>query len=90
MDWSNPRFEEQLRQVEDILDDLQLSEKPRLLVFNKSDLIPALKEQDILAFMKARQAARTYGAITISARNPQSLAPLLDELERRFWPEDDG
>lgn len=90
VDWSNPRFEEQLRQVEDILEDLQLSEKPRLLVFNKSDMMPALKEQDILAFMKARQTARTYGAITISARNPETLAPLLDELERRFWPEEDS
>ncbi len=90
VDWSNPRFEEQLRQVEDILDDLQLSEKPRLLVFNKSDLMPALKEQDVLAFMKARQAARTYGAITISARDPETLGPLLDELERRFWPEETG
>jgi GTPase len=86
VDWSNPRFEEQIRQVEDILDELELSEKPRLLVFNKSDLIPALKSQDILAFMKARQAVKRYGAITLSAKSAGSIAPLLDELEKRFWP----
>jgi GTP-binding protein HflX len=86
VDWSNPRFEEQISQVEEILDELQLSEKPRLVVFNKSDLMPALKKKDLLAFMKARQAARKYGAITISAKNTASITPLLDELEKRFWP----
>ncbi len=89
VDWSNPRFEEQIHQVEDILEELQLSDKPRLLVFNKSDLIPALKAKDILLFMKARQAARTYGAIAISAQKATTLTPLLEELEKRFWPEED-
>jgi GTP-binding protein HflX len=86
VDCSNPRFEEQIRQVEEILDELQLSEKPRLLVFNKSDLLPALKSEDILAFMKARQAVKRYGAITLSAKNTESITPLLEELEKRFWP----
>jgi len=88
VDWSNPRFEEQISQVEEILDELQLSEKPRLVVFNKSDLMPALKKKDLLAFMKARQAARKFGAITLSAKNTASITPLLDELEKRFWPVD--
>jgi len=88
VEWSNPRFEEQIHQVEEILDELQLSDKPRLLVFNKSDLMPALKAKDTLLFLKARQAARTYGAITVSAKNPETISPLLMELERRFWPEE--
>ena len=88
VEWSNPRFEEQIHQVEDIIDELQLSDKPRLLVFNKSDLMPALKAKDTLLFLKARQAARTYGAITVSAKNPETISPLLMELERRFWPEE--
>jgi len=88
VDCSNPRFEEQIRQVEEILDDLELSEKPRLLVFNKSDLLPALKSEDILAFMKAKQVAKRYGAITLSAKNADSITPLLEELEKRFWPRD--
>ncbi|MRR57397.1 MAG: GTPase HflX [Deltaproteobacteria bacterium] len=86
VDWSNPRFEEQIRQVEEILDELDLSGKPRVLVFNKSDLIPGLKKTNPLAFIKARQVARTYGGITISARDPKSLSVLLEEMEKRFWP----
>jgi len=86
VDWSNPRFEEQIRQVEEILDELDLSGKPRVLVFNKSDLIPGLKKTNPLAFIKARQVARTYGGIAISARDPKSLSVLLEEMEKRFWP----
>jgi len=88
VDWSNPRFEEQIRRVEDILEDLRLSEKPRLLVFNKKDLMPGLKKKDPIAFLKARQAVKLYGAVTISAHDSASLLPLLEEMERRFWPED--
>lgn len=88
VDLSNSRFEDQIRQVEDILDELQLSEKPRLLVFNKIDLLSNLKESDTLAFIKTRQAIRTFGAITISATDPSTLAPLLDEMEKRFWPDE--
>jgi len=88
VDWSNPRFEEQISRVEDILEDLRLSEKPRLLVFNKKDLMPGLKKKDPIAFLKARQAVKLYGAVTISAHDSASLLPLLEEMERRFWPEE--
>ena len=86
VDCANPRFEEQITQVEEILDELELSMKPRLLVFNKNDLLPALKKEDPLAFMKVRQLSRRYGAIPVSAMDPGSLAPLLAEMEKRFWP----
>lgn len=86
VDCSNPRFEEQIRQVEKILADLELGDKPRLLVFNKGDLLPGMKSRDPLVFMKVRHLARRFGAITISARDDKSLEPLLVEMERRFWP----
>jgi GTP-binding protein HflX len=85
VDCSNPRFEEQIAQVEAILEELELAEKPRLLVFNKGDLLPALKTKDPLAFMKVRHTARRTGAISISAMDAKSLEPLLAEMERRFW-----
>ncbi|KAF0218855.1 MAG: GTP-binding protein [Geobacteraceae bacterium] len=85
VDCSNPRFEEQVTQVENILEELELAEKPRLLVFSKSDLLPELKGKDPLAFMKVRHIARRLGAIFISARDEKSLEPLLAEMERRFW-----
>jgi GTPase len=90
VDWSNPRFEEQIKQVEAILDTLGLAEKPRLLVFNKSDLISDLKEKNPLSFIKARRAVRAHGAISISACEPGSLVPLLEEMEKRFWPNEAG
>jgi GTPase len=88
VDWSHPRFEDHICQVEQILDDLALAEKPRLLVFNKCDMLPGLKKIDPIAFLKARQAARTYGAFMVSAKDASTLAPLLEELEKRFWPSD--
>ncbi|BCG46657.1 Ribosome 23S-associated GTP-binding protein HflX [Citrifermentans bremense] len=85
VDCSNPRFEEQIVQVDAILAELELSQKPKLLVFNKADLLPELKKGDPLAFMKVRQVGRRYGAITISAGDRKSLEPLLKELQQRFW-----
>lgn len=88
VDWSNPRFEEQIRQVEEILEELDLSEKPRLLVFNKKDLLPEMKKKNPLGFIKARHAIQSYGAITISAHDAASLSSLLEEMEGRFWPDE--
>jgi GTP-binding protein HflX len=86
VDCTNPRFEEQIAQVEEILSELELSVKPRLLVFNKTDLLPEMKKIDPLAFMKARQLSRRYGAISLSALDADSMLPLLAEMEKRFWP----
>ncbi|WP_136525853.1 GTPase HflX [Geomonas ferrireducens] len=85
VDCSNPRMEEQINQVNTILAELELSQKPMLLVFNKMDLLPELKKGDPLAFMKVRQLTRKYGAITISAADRKSLEPLMKELQHRFW-----
>ncbi len=85
VDCSNPRMEEQINQVNTILAELELSQKPMLLVFNKMDLLPELKKGDPLAFMKVRQLTRKYGAITISASDRKSLEPLMKELQHRFW-----
>lgn len=88
VDCGNPRFEEQIAQVEEILGELELSMKPRILLFNKSDLLPQMKKEDPLAFMKVRQLARNFGAILVSAVDAETLSPLLLEMEKRFWPGD--
>jgi GTP-binding protein HflX len=87
VDCANHRFFEQIEQVDRILEELGLAEKPRLTVFNKSDLLSGMKKRNPLAFMKVRQAGRQQRAVNISALDRSSLAPLLDELQRRFWPE---
>jgi GTP-binding protein HflX len=86
VDCSTPRCEEQITQVEQILAELSLADKPRILVFNKSDRLSEIKGRNPLAFIKARQLGRRLRAIYISALDEISLDPLLDEMERRFWP----
>jgi GTP-binding protein HflX len=87
VDASHPRFEDQIVQVRAILGELELGDKQELLVFNKADLLDELKRKDTVAFLRVRQAARTSNSVTVSARDRKSLAPLVDELQRRFWPE---
>ncbi len=77
VDASNPSFEEQIGAVEKLLAELELGEKPVLRAFNKVDLLPP-GEGDSLA--------ATHGGIPLSARDRASFGPLLDALERRFWP----
>lgn len=90
VDASNPRFEAQISQVQRILEELELGGKQQLLVFNKSDLLKDLRKLDTIAFLKVRQFSRTRGGIMVSANDRNSLAPLVAELQRRFWPEESG
>ena len=81
IDLAHPRFEEHIRAVERILQDLELDRIPRLRVFNKVDLVP---EEEIAPL------CRRFDAIPVSARNRRTFEPLLAELERRFWPAEAG
>jgi len=76
VDLSNPRFEEQIQSVDRILRDLDLNEIPRLLVFNKIDLVP---EEEI------EPLCRRFEAIPVSARQRETFTPLLGEMEERCW-----
>lgn len=89
VDASHPRFMDQITQVRAILAELELGDKPELLVYNKSDLLDEMKKKDTVAFLRVRQSARTQNSVTTSARDRKSLAPLIAELQRRFWPEED-
>lgn len=85
VDSSNPRCEDQMTQVRSILGELGLGDKQELLVFNKSDLLDEMKKKDTVGFLRVKQLARTQHSVIISARNRKSLAPLMEELQRRFW-----
>ncbi|MBN2645871.1 MAG: GTPase HflX [Desulfuromonadaceae bacterium] len=79
VDLSNPRFEDQIQAVEQIIGDLELGQIPRLLVFNKIDLLPP---EDVEAL------CRRYQAIGVCARERKTFERLLAVLEERFWPEE--
>ncbi len=81
VDLANPRFEEQIASVERILLELELDRIPRLLIFNKVDLVSAEETVSL---------CRRFNAIPVSARKRETFVPLLTELERRFWPAGDN
>ena len=79
VDISNPRFETQIISVEKILEELELLEKSRLIVFNKVDLIYSVREVE--------NTCRRYNAIAISAIKKETLSPLLNIIEKKLWAE---
>ncbi len=76
VDASSTRFEQHIESVENILKELYLSEKPRLLVFNKIERLD--KEE-------AQNLALRYNAVTISALDSSTFQPLLKAIEDHIW-----
>jgi GTP-binding protein HflX len=75
IDISNPRFMEQIRSVEGILADLNLSDIAVIRVLNKQDRMNA---------EKVRQVARRLRGIPISATDSATLIPLIAEMQNRI------
>jgi GTP-binding protein HflX len=71
VDASSAQFENHIASVEKILEELKLSEIPRLLVFNKSDL---LNEEE------SGNLQRTFNAVTISAIRRETFAPMFERI----------
>ncbi len=76
VDASNPRFEQHIASVEKILTSLDLNTKQQLLVFNKTDRLPA----DETEFIRMR-----FNALAVSALDPSSLSPMLEAIETFIW-----
>jgi GTP-binding protein HflX len=74
IDASNPRLQQQTESVERILNDLDLSHIPRIVVFNKADLI---NEETIAALL--RQASNE-DAVAVSALQSKTLTPMLEKV----------
>ena len=74
IDISNPRFEEQMKVVDSVLQELDLSAIPLLRVFNKIDQIDA--EQ-------VRQQLQKHGGVALSALDPSTFSAFLHEAETR-------
>ncbi len=76
VDISDDEFEERIDAVNRILDELELGDKERLLVFNKCDLVP----DEI-----AETLARRYDAIPINALDKSSFEPLRHRISRQLF-----
>jgi GTP-binding protein HflX len=76
VDAANPRFEQHIESVENILRELHLSEKPRLLVFNKIDRLDKEEVQNL---------ELRYNAVAISALDSSTFRPLLQAIVEHIW-----
>ncbi len=79
VDAANPRHEQQIASVEQILDDLDLAQKPRIYVFNKVDRI----DREDALHLCAR-----YQGIAVSALDRTTFPPLLAAIERHIFAHD--
>jgi GTP-binding protein HflX len=79
VDAADPDRAAQQRAVERILGELQLGDKPRLLVFNKADRLSPDEQQSL--------GDTLAESILISARDAATTLPLLSALQRELWRE---
>ncbi|HAK60484.1 MAG TPA: GTPase HflX [Nitrospiraceae bacterium] len=79
VDISNERFEQQMESVDRLLTELELDPIPRLVVLNKVDKVNE---------NWARTIAKRFNGVACSALNRDTFVDLLQEIERRVWPEE--
>jgi GTP-binding protein HflX len=77
VDASNQRWQQQLESVEKILNDLGHTDIPRLVVFNKSDLLSP-EELDFVLRQTTQGGARE--ALAVSALDAKTLRPLIERV----------
>ncbi len=76
VDISNPRSEQQIAAVENILKELNLIDKNRIIVFNKIDKV---SEDDV------KNITARHNAVPVSAFNQSTFKPLLAAIEHNIW-----
>ena len=81
VDASHPDREGQRSVVRGVLDDLSLGERPRILVFNKIDL---LSREELLALKRGFASGTASRALYTSVPTPATLEPLRRELKARI------
>jgi GTP-binding protein HflX len=79
LDASDPEVERQHHTVEGVLEELSVQDKPRLLVLNKWDLVPAAQRAPLQQLFP--------GALPISATSGAGLEELRGELRRALGEE---
>jgi len=83
VDASNPRWQQQIASVDRILADLEFQNIPRLIVFNKSDL---MSNENLQGMIRRAGLESGQQVIAISAVKRDSLRPLLEAVENFLGP----
>ena len=81
LDITHPKAPEQAEVVDDTLEDLGLSRKPRLLVINKMDL---LTDRDASQSLVPPPGLESYPSVLVSAAKGWNLDLLLQEVEAQL------
>lgn len=78
VDASDPRRDKHIEAVQTVLDDLELTDTPRVLALNKIDAMDPEEAQNL---------AERLDAKAVSAIEKRGFGPLLAHLERHLWHE---
>lgn len=81
IDISNPRFAAQMKVVDELLYELELSDIAKMLVFNKIDLVDP-------AFL--REELARHDAVALSALDPSTFGGFLDRARKQILKKWDG
>lgn len=76
VDASDENYEAHIECTEKLLEELELSHLPRLLVFNKSDCVPP----NVVSAL-----ARSTDGVAVSSLKPETLTPLLHRMEHQLF-----
>ena len=84
VDISHPNAANHVEEVENVLRDLGVADKPTILVLNKIDLLqgPADSPRDVVQRVDSLDVPASEGAVFVSASKRYGLTDLLDEIER--------
>jgi GTP-binding protein HflX len=77
IDASHPAWEEQRQVVDGVLEELELHERPQLLVFNKIDLL----DHEVLLALQQRIANESQDAVFVSTMTQHGTEPLRRALQ---------
>lgn len=81
IDISHPHWEEQKRVVDDVLEDLELGDRPTVLVFNKVDRLTHDEEE---AWRERAAVGFAQPSVFVSAVEDGGMAPLIELLRDRI------
>lgn len=77
VDASSPRWEQQIESVDRILTELQFGQIPRVVVFNKADLLGA---DELEAILRQTSQGGARDVVALSALDAATLGPLIERI----------
>lgn len=82
VDIAHPDFENHIKTVEEILEEMELISTPRIIVFNKIDL---LEKKENFSPLWLKNLISKYNAIPISAKMGINLDLLIEAIENKLF-----